>query len=250
MILICAVSIVVYAGCGETKAVPLPMPPPTPAPMPGGGSQLPPITTSSTLDQLTIGKMNLFYDFWPVVNFQPTVPAHRSEIRLFPMSGVSTDQPDSVGGEITISHDDLYNLNSTKDYHVLSIYAYNEEYRLQSQAGGNATPYPIKFDSMGGIINFSLNTDGSLGIARGISNSEGAGGFAHQRVQSCTGQNCKIQLTWITAFGDTNYTATCTLGGATGIVNWVDKEPGYLLLLVTHVGASQGGEIDCIGVHD
>jgi hypothetical protein len=175
-------------------------------------------------------------------------------LRLFPKSGTADpkDVVDPVGGEVTISGDDLYNLNSTGDYHVLALYAYNQEYRLQSQAGGNATPYPIKFDSMGGLINFSLNTDGSLGIARGISNTNGAGGFSHARIPSCAGTTCVTQVTWQTNFGDTNYTATCTLGGAVGSVSWLRKEVGYLIVNVLYApGATAGGgEIDCVGIHD
>jgi hypothetical protein len=212
--------------------------------------QLPPTTPSLTLNELTIGKLNLFGDFWGVVNVQPADPGRRSELRLFPKAGTTPGQLETVGGEVSISRDDLYNLNSTGDYHVMSIYAYKEEYRVQSQAGGNANPYPIKFDSMGGFINFSLNTDGSLGIARGISNTQGAGGFAHQRVPSCTAQSCEVQVNWITGFGDANYTATCTLGGAPGIVNWTEKQPGFLVVTVLHLSPNYGGEIDCIGVHD
>jgi hypothetical protein len=239
VISVIAIICLAHPGAGRFSAVAQPQP---------RSSQVLPTTT--TVDELTIGKVSLFGDFWSVLNLQSTVPVHRSELRLFPKSGVSSDQLDPVGGEITISHDDLYNLNGTKDYHVMSIYAYNEEYRIQSQAGGAANAYPIKFDSMGGVINFSLNTDGSLGIARGISNTEGAGGFAHQRVPSCRAQSCSLKVNWPTPFGDTNYTATCTLGGANGTVNWVDKQNDFLLVAVVHSGVGGGGEIDCIGVHD
>jgi hypothetical protein len=206
------------------------------------------------LNQLLIGKVSLSGDFWDVLNLQGVTPGHHSELRLFPKSGtVPTDVFDPVGGELTLSGDDLNNLNSSGDYHVLALYAYNQEYRMQSGAGGSATPYPIKFDSMGGYINFTLNTNGSLGIARGISNTEGAGGFSHVRIQSCSGSGitCVMQVTWQTDFADTNYTATCTLGGAIGSVNWLRKEPGYLVVKVFHdPGATEGGEIDCVGIHD
>jgi len=156
------------------------------------GPEQPVSAQQGPLTELQIGNIKLSGDFWGVLNFQGVTPAHRSELRLFPKSGTADpkDAFDPVGGEVTISGDDLYNLNSTGDYHVLALYAYNQEYRMQSQAGGNATPYPIKFDSMGGLINFSLNTDGTLGIARGISNAEGAGGFSHARIPSCAGTTC------------------------------------------------------------
>jgi hypothetical protein len=205
------------------------------------------------LNELQIGNIKLSGDFWDVLNLQGVTNAHRSELRLFPKSGPEDpkDVFDPVGGEVTISGDDLYNLNSTGDYHVLALYAYNQEYRMQSQAGGNATPYPIKFDSMGGLINFTLNTDGTLGIARGISNAEGAGGFSHARIPSCAGTTCVTQVTWQTNFGDTNYTATCTLGGAVGSVSWLQKQRGYLIVNVLYgPGATGGGEIDCVGIHD
>jgi hypothetical protein len=110
------------------------------------------------LRQLLIGKVSLSGDFWDVLNVQGVTPGHHSELRLFPKSGrIPTDAFDPVGGELTLSGDDLNNL-SGGDYHVLALYAYNQEYRMQSQAGGSATPYPIKFDSMGGLINFTLNT--------------------------------------------------------------------------------------------
>jgi hypothetical protein len=200
------------------------------------------------INQFTIGKMELTGDFWNVLNLQGALPAHRTELRLFPKSGTTTDQP--IGGEVTISADDLNNIPASGDYHVMAMYAYNQEYRLQSQAGGTATPYPIKFDSMGGFVNFSLNTDGSLGISRGISNTEGAGGFSHQRMPACLGPSCTSQLTWQTSFGDKNYTATCTLGGAIGVVNWTQKEQNFMIVTVSHLAGSTGGEIDCVGIHD
>jgi hypothetical protein len=201
-------------------------------------------------NQMTIGKMNLSGSYWDVLNLQGTTPGHRTELRLFPLSGTTTDQTDLIGGEITISKDDLDNLDGTGDYHLMSIYSYNQEYRIQSQARGHAIAYPIKFDSMGGFINFSLNTDGSLGISRGISNTEGAGGFAHQRIPSCNEPSCTMQLTWLTAFGDANYTATCTLGGSLGLVSWTQKTNAFLVVSVNHLGHSVGGEVDCIAVHD
>jgi hypothetical protein len=215
--------------------------------VPSASAQQPPS------NQMVIGKMNLFGDYWDVLNLQGVNPAHRTELRLFPKSGPTTDQPDLIGGEITISGDDLNNLNSTGDYHLMSIYTYGQEYRIQSQSGGNAAPYPIRFDSMGGFINFSLNTDGSLGISRGISNTEGAGGFAHQRIPACNarvGPSCAVQLNWQTPFGDTNYTATCTLGGSAGFVNWTEKANSFLTVTVNHIAGSVGGEVDCIAVHD
>jgi hypothetical protein len=204
------------------------------------------------LNQLLIGKISLSGDFWDVLNLQGVTPGHRSELRLFPKGGTTPkDVFDPVGGEISISGDDLNNLNSSGDYHVLALYTYNQEYRMQSQAGGSAAPYPIKFDSMGGFINFTLNTDGTLGIARGISNTDGAGGFSHVRVQSCSGTVCVTQVTWQTNFADTNYTATCTLGGAIGSVSWLRKERGFLVVNVLYgPGATGGGEIDCVGIHD
>ena len=204
------------------------------------------------LTELNIGNVRLSGDFWDVLNIQGVTPAHGSELRLFPKSGAaeSGDAFDPVGGELTISGDDLYNLNSTGDYHVLALYSYNQEYRMQSQAGGNATPYPIKFDSMGGFINFTLNTDGTLGIGKGISNTEGAGGFSHARIPSCAGTTCVTRVTWQTNFADTNYTATCTLGGAIGSVSWLQKERGYLFVNVLYGPGASGGEIDCVGIHD
>jgi hypothetical protein len=215
--------------------------------MPSASAQQPPS------NPMTIGRMNLFGGDWDVLNLQGVNPRHRTELRLFPQSGTTTDQPDPIGGEITISNDDLNNIPSTGDYRLMSIYAYNQEFRIQSQSGGSATPYPIKFDSMGGFINFTLNTNGSLGIARGISNTEGSGGFAHQRTPACNtggGAFCTMQLTWQTGFGDTNYTATCTLGGSPGVVSWTQKAAGFLTLSVFHIGGAVGGEVDCIGVHD
>jgi hypothetical protein len=216
-------------------------------------------SVSAQSSTATVGKVNLFGDFWDVVNFQGISPNSRTELRIFPQlvpqaGGIGgASQPDPVGGEITLSGDDLYHLNSTGDYHVMAIYTYNQEYRMQSQAGGNAKPYPIKFDSMGGFINFSLNTDGSLGISRGISNTEGAGGFAHQRMPACPQAPflCTMQLNWPTAFRDTNYTATCTLGGAPGTVSWTEKTPASLTLSIQYLYQTTGkGEVDCIGVHD
>jgi hypothetical protein len=60
------------------------------------------------------------------------------------------------------------------------------------------------------------------------------------------------QATWQTKFADTNYTATCTLGGAVGSVSWLRKEVGYLIVNVLYApgATSGGGEIDCVGIHD
>jgi hypothetical protein len=187
---------------------------------------------------------------WPSLDYVPTVPAVRSEIRLFPLNGTNTNETPEPGGEVTISQWDLRHLNADGDYQLFAMYAYPDGYRLQSQAHGTQKPLPILFDAMAGYITFAINTDGTLGIKNGISNTEMAGGFAHQRTPSCTGPTCQLPVVWQTSFVDTNYTVTCSLGGAVGVVNWANKTTNGLTAVVNHMSGSDGGEIDCIAVHD
>jgi len=214
----------------------------------------PPTTPGLTGASLTIGDITLSPasvnngPTWSALDYVPTVPAVRSELRLFPMNG--TNGQNEPGGELTLSQWDLKHINGNGDYQLLAIYPYTDGYRFQSQAGGSQKPLPILFDAMHGEITFAVNANGTVGIKSGISNTQLAGGFAHQRTPSCSGASCQAQVVWQTAFSDTNYTVTCSLGNAVGTVNWSNKSTGGLVAVVTHTAGSDGGEIDCIGVHD
>src|ERR1700730_7979590 len=179
---------------------------------------------------------------WPSLDYVPTVPAVRSEIRLFPLNGTNTNDSPEPGGEVTISQWDLRHINADGDYQLFAMYAYPDGYRFQSQAHGTQKPLPILFDAMAGDITFAINTDGTVGIKNGISNTQLAGGFAHQRTPSCTGPTCQVPVGWQTSFVDTNYTVTCTLGGAVGMVNWANKATIGLTAVVNHMTGSDGGE--------
>jgi len=187
---------------------------------------------------------------WTSLDYVPTFSAKRSELRLFPLDGTNTNDPPEPGGELTLSQWDLRHVNAAGDYQLFAIYAYPDGYRLQSQAGGTQKPLPILFDAMAGNITFAVNTDGTVGIKNGISNTNLAGGFAHQRTPSCTGPTCQVPVVWQTSFADTNYTVTCSLSGAVGMVNWASKTTNGLTAVVNHMAGSDGGEIDCIAVHD
>jgi hypothetical protein len=90
-----------------------------------------------SLTELNIGNIRLSGDFWDVLNLQGVTPGHHSELRLFPKSGtIPTDVFDPVGGELTLSGDDLNNLNSSGDYHVLALYDYNQNIACSPRLAG------------------------------------------------------------------------------------------------------------------
>lgn len=98
-----------------------------------------------------------------------------------------------------------------------------------------------------------------LKISTGIQNN--GTGFQHKRVPGCTtlagiGSNCKVTITWNTAFADTNYTATCSTSAGTSWTGYVmpsSRSASTLDVYVINVTSSNGftaNEIACIAVHD
>jgi hypothetical protein len=106
-------------------------------------------------------------------------------------------------------------------------------------------------------------TAGKLTIANGIGNN--GSGLKHKRVAACatTNQNwnaCDVLVSWTTAFSDTNYTATCSLGPGTAApsgrptVFLQAKTANSVTVRIMNVSntitGGTGAEIDCIAIHD
>jgi hypothetical protein len=134
-----------------------------------------------------------------------------------------------------------------------------------------------------GSLNFVYNTNGSSYKVNFFNNCTGdytachptfgltptgvnqdAGGFKHKRVSGCaTGASlnatCDTKVTWITAFANASYTATCTGDVVTsgvpmleGIAISAAKTDGAITVRTISLtaAAAQFATIDCIAVHD
>lgn len=206
-------------------------------------------TDNSTM---TIGPMQLQGQKWGLdtgaaLQVRSTLTG-RSELQLIP----NGEDSSGAGGELTVFNSDY--LADPKNYELLVIrgqkgYDY-PGYLFQVQAGGTGQMRPIVFDAMGGWPTVAFNNDGTIGIRRGISNTQYAGGFAHGRFASCAGGQCQTNVKWQTEFGDTDYTATCTMEGAQGLVSILQKQKNEMTLGVIHFTASPLESINCIAVHD
>lgn len=84
-------------------------------------------------------------------------------------------------------------------------------------------------------------------------------GFKHKRVAGCTtgstsGNSCTTAITFTTAFGDANYTASCTLTGTASLGHLGNTSTplntGFSINTVTDTNAAITGVVDCIAVHD
>jgi hypothetical protein len=106
---------------------------------------------------------------------------------------------------------------------------------------------------MGGWPTFAVNPNGTVGIRRGISNTEFGGGFSHGRFAACNNaQICLTHINWQINFPDTNYTLSCSLENAWGFVSVLQKETSGATLGITHysAGTQTSGIVNCIAVHD
>jgi hypothetical protein len=124
VLVLAAIGLTNLSGCGG--AVPSAM----------AQAPTPPTTPGLTGASLTVGDITLSPasvnngPTWSALDYVPTVPAVRSELRLFPMNG--TNGQNEPGGELTLSQWDLKHINGSGDYQLLAIYPYTDGYRFQS----------------------------------------------------------------------------------------------------------------------
>jgi hypothetical protein len=104
----------------------------------------------------------------------------------------------------------------------------------------------------------------TLTVTSGVANN--GTGLKHARVPSCTAANrvtngvaiyqCNMNVTWTTAFVDTNYTVSCTEenapGGSLQVGGIASKTAaGINVQLISYFRApSAGGKLSCIAIHD
>ncbi len=227
----CSISVLLFVfsactGCGNAKA-----------------------QTTTDNSSLTIGPINLHGQIWghdtgSALQVRSTLQG-RTELQLIP-NGVDSD---GAGGELTIFNNDY--IADPINTELLVIRGQpNVGFIMQVQSSGTGQQRPIVMDAMGGWPTFAVNPDGTVGIRRGISNTEYAGGFAHGRFASCSGLQCQTTISWQTGFGDTNYTATCTMEGAMGAVSILNKQASSMTVGVVHFTTGSSEQIDCTAVHD
>lgn len=93
-------------------------------------------------------------------------------------------------------------------------------------------------------------------INSGIANN--GTGFQHMRFASCTTAASSLAActttaqNWPSSFGNTSYTAVCTIESVNGagVGNFAKSTTQMTVVIVSLAGSAANGTIDCIGVHD
>lgn len=115
--------------------------------------------------------------------------------------------------------------------------------------------------------NLSGNTSGTHTGGLNVTGGVGAdgSGLKHKRVAACAtansaGSTCDVTVTWTTAFADTNYTPSCTLGFGTAapsgkpslIIQAKTASSVTVRVIATENGVAGGttAQISCIAIHD